>query len=138
MQQNGPILLFDGVCNLCCSSVQFVLSHNKKGNIRFASLQSDFAKNQLDLFDLPDDYLKSLVLLENDEVFVKSEAALRLARHLDGIWRINSVFLTVPRFIRDGVYDFIAKHRYNWFGKKDVCWIPKPEWNSRFLDSDGQ
>ena len=133
MNDNDPILLFDGVCNLCSSSVQFVLKHNKKGNVRFASLQSDFAKQQLEAFDLPSDYLQSLVLLENGNVFVKSDAALMLSKHLNGIWRIGSIFLIVPHFARNAVYDFIAKYRYNWFGKSETCWIPKPEWKARFL-----
>ena len=134
MYESEPILFFDGVCNLCSNSVQFVLKHNRQGNIRFASLQSHFAKQKLESFDLPKDYLQSLVLIESGEVYVKSDAALRLSTHLNGIWSIGSAFLIVPRFIRDGVYDFVAKHRYNWFGKAETCWIPKPEWKERFVD----
>ncbi|MBI1288154.1 MAG: DUF393 domain-containing protein [Flavobacteriales bacterium] len=134
MDQNGPILLFDGVCNLCSGSVQFMLKRNSKANIRFASLQSEFAKEALRNSDLPSNYLDSLVLLENGRTHVKSDAALRLSKHMDGIWKIGSVFLIVPRFIRNAIYDLIAKYRYRWFGKKDVCWLPKPEWKDRFLD----
>lgn len=134
MKENGPILLFDGVCNLCSSSVQFVLKRNKKGNIRFASLQSEFGQKALKDSQLPIDYINSLVLLENGKTYVKSDAALRLSKHLNGFWKVGSVFLVVPRFIRNAVYDLIAKYRYNWFGKMDVCWIPKPEWKDRFLD----
>lgn len=134
MDQNGPILLFDGVCNLCSGSVQFMLKRNSKANIRFASLQSEFAKEVLRNSDLPSNYLHSLVLLENGKTYVKSDAALRLSKHMDGIWKIGSVFLIIPRFVRNAVYDLIAKYRYRWFGKKDVCWLPKPEWKDRFLD----
>lgn len=134
MKENGPILLFDGVCNLCSSSVQFVLKRNKKGNIRFASLQSEFGQKALKDSQLPSGYINSLVLLEAGKTYVKSDAALRLSKHLNGFWKVGSVFLIVPRFIRNAVYDLIAKYRYNWFGKVDVCWIPKPEWKGRFLD----
>ena len=134
MEPQGPILLFDGVCNLCSSSVQFVLERNSKDNIRFASLQSEFGVNALKDSNLPADYTDSLVLLENGKTYVKSDAALRLNRHMDGLWRLGAVFLIVPSFIRNWVYDIVAKYRYRWFGKKDVCWIPEKKWESRFLD----
>lgn len=134
MEANGPILLFDGVCNLCSGSVQFVLKRNKKENIRFASLQSEFGKKTLQDSQLPVDYTSSLVLLENGKTYVKSDAALRLSKHMSGIWKGGSVFLVVPKFIRNAVYDLIAKYRYRWFGKLDVCWLPEPRWRERFLD----
>jgi len=134
MQADGTILLFDGVCNLCSSSVQFVLKRNRNENVRFASLQSTFAQHELLRSDLPKDYLNSLVLLENGKTYVKSDAALRLTKHLSGLWKVGSVFLIIPRFIRDGVYDLVAKNRYRWFGKKDVCWIPEKRWQNRFLN----
>jgi predicted DCC family thiol-disulfide oxidoreductase YuxK len=84
--------------------------------------------------ELPANYTSSLVLLENGKTYVKSDAALRLTKHLNGLWKFATVFLIVPRFIRDAVYDVVAKYRYGWFGKKDVCWIPDPKWKSRFLD----
>lgn len=131
---NVPILLFDGVCNLCSSSVQFVIRHNGKENVQFASLQSEVGKQLLKNADLPADYIGSLVLVENDEFFVKSDAALKLTKHLNGLWKLGGIFLMVPKFIRNPVYDWIARNRYKWFGKKEVCWIPKSEWNARFLD----
>ena len=134
MEPQGPILLFDGVCNLCSSSVQFVLERNSRDNIRFASLQSEFGVNALKDSNLPADYTDSLVLLENGKTYVKSDAALRLNRHMDGLWRLGAVFLIVPSFIRNWVYDIVAKYRYRWFGKKDVCWIPEKKWEGRFLD----
>lgn len=130
---NGPVLLFDGVCNLCSSSVQFVLKRNDKENVQFASLQSDFAANALKQSELPVDYLNSLVLLEQGKTYVKSDAALQLAKHLNGLWKLGSIFLIVPKFIRNPVYDWVAKNRYRWYGKKDACWIPEPKWKSRFL-----
>lgn len=133
MPTKQPVLLFDGVCNLCCSSVQFVLARNKKENIQFASLQSEFGQKALQEAQLPIDYTSSLVLLEDGKIFVKSEAALRLSKHLNGLWKLCSVFLLVPSFIRNAVYDLIARHRYRWFGKQEVCWLPDPKWKGRFL-----
>ena len=132
--EEGPILLFDGVCNLCSASVQFVLKRNKKENVRFASLQSDFAVKALKDSKLPTDYLNSLVLLENGRTYVKSDAALKLAKHLDGAWKLGGAFSIVPKLIRDAVYDWVAKNRYKWSGKKDVCWIPEPRWKARFIE----
>jgi len=130
---DGPILLFDGVCNLCSGSVQFVLKRNKKGNVRFASLQSEFGVNALKSSKLPSDYLNSLVLLENGKTYVKSDAALRLAKHLNGLWKLTSIFLIIPKFVRNPVYNWIASNRYKWFGKKETCWIPEAKWKGRFL-----
>ena len=134
MDKQAPILFFDGVCNLCSSSVQFVLKRNSKGNIRFASLQSEFAKKRLASFNLPQDYLDSLVLLENGQLFIQSDAALRLCKHLNGLWPLFTIFLLVPRPLRDATYQAIAKRRYKWFGRSDSCWIPDNRWNDRFLD----
>lgn len=133
MNSSGPVLLFDGVCNLCSSSVQFVLERDEKENIQFASLQSEFGKNSLSKSQLPPDYTSSLVLLENGRAYIKSDAALRLSKHLNGLWKLGSVLLIVPKFIRDPVYNWIAKNRYKWFGKKEACWIPEPKWKARFL-----
>jgi predicted DCC family thiol-disulfide oxidoreductase YuxK len=133
MEAAQPVLLFDGVCNLCCSSVQFVLKRNSQENIRFASLQSAFGQRALQNANLPNDYADSLVLLEEGKIFVKSDAALRLSKHLDGIWKFAQVFRFVPAFVRNSVYDLVARHRYRWFGKQKVCWLPDPKWKSRFL-----
>ena len=129
-----PIILFDGVCNLCNSSVQFIIKRDKKEQFLFASLQSDYAKEHL-----PDELsdskaLQSIVLKEKDEIKTKSTAALTIARHLSGVWPILYAFMIIPKFLRDWVYDIIAKNRYKWFGKKDQCMIPSPELKSRFID----
>ncbi len=121
MAVEGPVLLFDGYCNLCSRCVQFVLKRNSKGNVRFASLQSELGMETLRNSGLPTDYTSSLVLLENDAIHVRSDAALRLSGHLDGLWRSGSALLIVPKFIRDPVYDLIARNRYRWFGKKETC-----------------
>lgn len=133
MGADQPVLLFDGYCNLCSNSVQFVLKRNGKENVQFASLQSDLGAKTLRNSELPSDYTSSLVLLENGLIYVKSDAALRLAKHLNGLWKLGSIFLIVPKIIRNPIYNLVAKNRYKWFGKKETCWIPEEKWKSRFI-----
>ncbi len=129
-----PVILFDGVCNLCSSVVQFIIKHDPKQMFRFASLQSSVAKRLLEEYHLPSNEMNTFVLIEKDKAYTHSTGALRISRHLKGGWPLAYSFIIVPRFIRDAVYKFISKKRYNWFGKKKSCWIPKPEWESLFLD----
>jgi len=133
MEDNKSLLLFDGVCNLCNSSVQFILLRDKKDRFRFASLQSDYGQNLLREHNLPTESFNSLVLVENDKVYKKSTAALRIARKLKGLWPLLFAFIIIPPFIRNFVYDIIAKNRYRWFGKKEECMLPRPEWKQKFL-----
>ena len=128
-----PIVLFDGVCNLCSGSVQFILKRDKNNLFQFASLQSKPGQEYLKKFNLPADTFNSFVLVEGDNIYTRSTAALRIARNLKG-WKWLYGFRIVPKFIRDAVYNLIAKNRYRWFGKKDECWIPTPELKSRFLE----
>jgi len=128
-----PIILFDGVCNLCSGSVQFVLKRDKKKLFQFASLQSKSGQDLLNKFNLPSNTFNSFVLIEGDEVYTRSTAALGVAKHLKG-WKWLFAFRFVPKFIRDGIYNLIAKNRYKWFGKKEECWVPNPELKARFLD----
>jgi predicted DCC family thiol-disulfide oxidoreductase YuxK len=130
----GPILLFDGVCNLCNGTVQFVIERDPKATVKFASLQSAFAAQQFQSLGIANDYLDSIVLLEEGKVFVKSTAAIRLSRHLSGLWPVLRLLLIIPRPIRDLVYDWVARNRYRWFGKQETCWIPTPELRARFVD----
>lgn len=129
------LVLFDGVCNLCNSSVQLIIKRDKKDIFRFASLQSDLGKSLTNNTEpQTESSLKSIVLIESDgRRYTKSTAALRIARHLSG-YSWLSVFLILPKFIRDFFYDVIARNRYRWFGKKDECMIPTPELQSKFLD----
>jgi predicted DCC family thiol-disulfide oxidoreductase YuxK len=129
-----PVILFDGVCNLCSNVVQFIIKHDPKRVFRFASLQSSMAKELLKEYHLPPDELNTFVLIENGKAYTHSTGALRIAKHLKGAWPLAYGFIIVPRFIRDAVYNFISKKRYNWFGKKEDCWIPKQEWTSLFLE----
>lgn len=127
------LVLFDGVCNLCQGSVQFILLRDPKGRFRFASLQSEEGRRRLTEHGLPPESLSSLVLIENGKAYRRSTAALRIARHLSGAWPLAAVFLIVPRPLRDLAYDFVARNRYRWFGKTESCMLPRPEWRERFL-----
>ncbi len=129
-EPDRPVILFDGVCNLCTGSVRFVIERDARKRFRFASLQSPVAER---LLGRRED-LESVILLQNGKIYRKSGAALRIARRLDGLWPALAVFLVVPRFLRDAVYDWIGRRRYRMFGKRDVCWTPQPELAERFLD----
>lgn len=130
----GPILLFDGVCNLCNGFVQFVVPRDPAGRVRFASLQSDEGRHIMELAGVDPDQRESVVLVEAGEVYTKSDAVLRLARHLDGPWSLAPLATVVPRFVRDRVYDTVATNRYDWFGKKDQCMLPSGDIASRFIE----
>ncbi len=131
---DDAVILFDGVCNLCSGFVQFVLPRDAEGKYRFASLQSDVGQRLLAEHDLPSDELESVVLIEDGESYVKSSAIIQIAAGLGGVYRLLSPFRYVPRSVRDRIYDFVADHRYRWFGKKDRCMIPSGDVQSRFLE----
>ena len=133
LSNHTRIIFFDGVCNLCQRSVQFILTHDKKSIFSFASLQSRFAHEVLKKKNIDPSALNSFILLENDLLYTRSTAALRVAKKLSGAWPLLHLFILVPPFIRNGVYDWIAKHRYRWFGKQEGCWLPRDEWRQRFL-----
>jgi len=129
-ENERPVILFDGVCNLCTGSVRFVIERDSRKQFRFASLQSPVAER---LLGRRED-LESVILLQNGKTYRKSGAALRIARRLDGLWPLLAVLLVIPGFLRDAVYDWIGRRRYRMFGKRDVCWSPQPELADRFLD----
>ncbi|MHB9285475.1 thiol-disulfide oxidoreductase DCC family protein [Halobacteriales archaeon Cl-PHB] len=131
-----PILLFDGVCNLCTWSVRFVVERDPNGIFRFAPLQSDVASELLANHDQAPEDLDSVVLLADGEVYTKSDAAIRVATRLGGVYRLLGPFRYVPRVLRDAVYDLVAASRYRIFGKRDSCLVPTDDLASRFL-SDG-
>lgn len=133
-----PLILFDGVCNLCQRSVQLVIRNDRAGRFRFASLQSAAAAEILREHDYEHDELSSVLLVSGDHIYRKSRAALRIARRMDRLWPIfYYLFFWVPPFLADPLYDFIGNRRYRWFGKKESCWIPDEDLSSRFLD-DGR
>ncbi len=132
MEEKHGVILFDGVCNLCDGFVQRIIVADQKDFFRFASLQSETGQNLLSAYpDLQN--LKSIVYLENGKVFTKSSAALKISSHLGGKWKILKIGYLLPKFLRNGVYDLIAKYRYNWFGKKEQCMVPTPELKAKFL-----
>lgn len=128
-----PIVLFDGVCNLCSGSVQFILRRDPAGAFRFASLQSDLGQRLLTERGLDPKALDSVVVVDGDRFYRESDAALRIARDLKGAWKALTVFRVIPRPIRDWAYRLIARNRYSWFGKAETCWLPTPELRGRFL-----
>ena len=133
--KHHPLILYDGVCNLCESAMHCIIRHDAKAWFRFASLQSDTGQRVLAGFQYANQYLGSVLLVDNGRLYCKSRAALRIAKQLDGAWRaLYYLFFWVPPFIADRVYDFIGDRRYGWFGKKEECWIPDQDLRQRFFD----
>jgi predicted DCC family thiol-disulfide oxidoreductase YuxK len=133
MNKEHGIILFDGVCNLCNGTVQFILKRDRKGYFQFASLQSDAGQELLKKYNLPTEAFNSFVLIENNKAYLQSTGALRVARRLNAAWPLLYGFIIVPAFIRNFFYNLISKNRYRWFGKKEECMLPLPEWKGRFL-----
>jgi predicted DCC family thiol-disulfide oxidoreductase YuxK len=132
----GSIVLFDGVCNLCNASVQFIAARDPRQRFRFASLQSEVGRGLLAEHGVavPEGDPDSVILLEGGRVYERSTAALRIARRLSSPVRVLWLGIVLPRVFRDLVYRFVARHRYRWFGKSDTCAMPTPSMRARFLD----
>ncbi|MEZ4840042.1 MAG: DCC1-like thiol-disulfide oxidoreductase family protein [Flavobacteriaceae bacterium] len=130
---DSNIILFDGVCNLCNSSVQFIIKRNKKQHFYYASLQSDVAKEILLQHLEKKITLDTIVFVEKGNIYTKSTAALRISKYLDGLWKFAYVLIIIPRPIRDIFYDFVAKKRYVWFGKRESCMMPTDDQKKMFL-----
>ena len=129
-----PIILFDGVCNFCNAGVNFIISQDKKNIFQFAALQLKTGQQVAEQYHLPKKDFDSFILIENGRIYNRSTAGLKVYNELPWYWKWTQVFRIVPKFIRDAVYDFIARNRYKWFGKKEECMIPTPEVRNRFLD----
>jgi predicted DCC family thiol-disulfide oxidoreductase YuxK len=132
MKEQGAVILFDGVCNLCNGFVQFVIKRDNVAYFSFAALQSDYAQQKLDA-DLVDKNLSSVILMENGIVYTQSTAALRILKQMSGLYPLLYAFIIVPSFIRDAVYKWVARNRYKWFGKTEYCMVPTPELKARFI-----
>lgn len=130
---NQPIILFDGVCNFCNSAVNFTIKRNSKSNILFAALQSDAGRQLLDQYKLPLDDMQSFIFIEDGAAYKQSTAALKVCKHLRRLWPLCYGLIIVPKFIRDGIYNWIARNRYKWFGQRQECMIPSPQVKARFL-----
>ncbi len=133
MNPESPIILFDGVCNLCAASVRFVIARDRAARFRFASLQSIAGSELARAHDVAPGALNSVILIQDGQAYQRSSAALRIARQLDGFWPLLYVFIAVPAPLRNLVYDFIGARRYRWFGRKQSCWVPDADLNRRFL-----
>lgn len=132
-QAGHAIILFDGVCNFCNSSVNFIMKRDARGYFRFAPLQSPRGQELQERFGLETDRLETFVLVEGERAHLRSAAALRIARRLGGLYPLLYAFIIVPPFIRDFVYGWFARNRYRWFGKRDECMVPTPDMRDRFL-----
>lgn len=128
-----PVVLFDGVCNFCEGSVRFIIDRDPKGRFRFASLQSEAGKQFAEEHGGDTSQLNTMMLIQDGTLYKRSSAALRIARGLRFPWPLAWAFIIVPPFIRNAVYNIIARNRYKWFGQKDACMIPTPEIRERFL-----
>lgn len=129
-----PVLLFDGHCNLCNGSVQWILRHERRPRLQFASLQSDRGRELLRLTGLDRADIDSLVLVEGQRGWTHSAAVLRTARYLGGAWPVLAqIGYLVPPRLRNWLYRHLAARRYRWFGRQETCWLPRPEWQHRFL-----
>lgn len=133
-RNDSPVLLFDGVCNLCNGFVRFIIKRDVKEKFRFASLQSDAGKALLETFNLSQEKMESLVLVYENECFQKSTAVLKICKEFGGPWRIFYGFIILPKSIRDFFYSLVAKTRYKVFGKLNTCMLPTPDIKKRFLE----
>ncbi len=131
--QPHPIVLFDGVCNFCNASVNFIIRHDKQKRLRFATLQSEAGERIRKEFGIADQKPDSFLLLHKGHLYKYTEAALKVFNMLPWYWKWTQVIWLIPQFVRDPIYRLIAKNRYKWFGKKEECMIPSPEVKERFL-----
>jgi len=132
--ENKKIVLFDGVCNLCNKSVQFIIKRDRRDQFRFAALQSEIGEQFIKERGIDRTKTDSIILFEpRVAYYTRSSAALKIGRSFGGVWSLLAVLEWIPRPIRDFFYNVIAKHRYRWFGKMDHCMVPTPELQSKFL-----
>lgn len=133
MSGKKSIILFDGVCNLCNTSIDFILKRDSKDRFLVGALQEPPGKILLEKYQVPSNYFDSLVLIEEGKVYFRSTAALRIARKLDGIWFVFYPLIFLPVPIRDWIYNWIGKNRYRWFGKRSTCRVPSEKEKRKFL-----
>ena len=131
--QNTQIILFDGVCNFCNSSINFIIDHDPEKHFKFAPLQSEIGQGILTKFNKNTEDFDSVILLKDNQLYQKSEAAIEIAKHLSGVWKYLAAFGVLPNFFLNFFYDMIAKNRYRIFGKAETCRMPTIELRERFL-----
>jgi len=132
MLKHSHLILYDGVCKLCHASVNFILHRDSNALFKFQALQ-DFKNFSLLGSQIQNPIPDSIIYIQEGKIYSKSTAALRICKNLDGLWPILYVFIILPKPLRDYVYDFIAKYRYTWFGKHDICLIPDENFIDRFI-----
>lgn len=132
--ESAPLILFDGVCNLCAWSVRFIIARDPRARFRFAPLQSPLGQRLSTEYGFNAAALETVVLIEDGRVYTESDAALRIARALTWPWPMAALCRGVPRPVRDGLYGFVCRNRYRWFGKTEVCMVPSPALKARFRD----
>jgi predicted DCC family thiol-disulfide oxidoreductase YuxK len=130
----SAIILFDGVCNLCNGAVHFLIRRDPKGKFRFASLQSEVGLALLKQVHITSEQLNTIVVIEGDRCYTRSAAALRIAKRLPGLWPVLYIGIVIPTPLRNKLYDWVARNRYQWFGRKEQCMLPTPAIKSRFLE----
>jgi predicted DCC family thiol-disulfide oxidoreductase YuxK len=128
------VVLFDGVCNFCNYWVNFAIKRDHKKKLRFTPLQGETAKRLLPQYNLNPTSLSSVIFIDNGKAWTQSSAAIRICKHLDGGYKLFYGLIIIPKFIRDFLYNIIARNRYKWFGKKESCMVPTQELRERFLD----
>ena len=131
--QYNKVIVFDGICNFCNAFVDFVIRHDPQRKFKFGTLQSEPAQKILRKLGLHTEEFETFLLIEDDRIFTKSTAALKIAKHLGGFWSVFTVFFIVPRPIRDGAYDVIARRRLRWMGRRDACRVPSSSEQDRFV-----
>jgi predicted DCC family thiol-disulfide oxidoreductase YuxK len=135
LPKDKKIILFDGVCNLCDAAMQFIINHDKKDTFRFVSLQSDLGKKIITHLGIDSTKIDSIVLYEPGQAYYyKSQAALKIANELGGIYALFHIAAILPKSILNLIYDYIAKNRYKWYGRKESCMVPSPEVSAKFLE----
>lgn len=131
--KNHPILLFDGVCNLCNGFVQFLIKRDSKGLFHYTALQSNAGQQLQKMHGINPENIDTVILIHQDKVYTHSDVALYIAKQLGSWWSIFSIFSIIPKSTRDQIYNWIARNRYRWFGKQESCMLPRAEWKNRFL-----
>lgn len=131
--KQNDVVLFDGVCNLCNDAITFIIKRDKKNHYRFAALESDIGAMYLKKHHINPQEMDSIILIRGERAYTKAGAALRIAQKMSGLWPLLYAFIIIPKFISNAVYDYIARNRYQWFGKKESCMIPTPQLRDKFL-----
>ena len=133
INKDKAIVLFDGICNFCSSSVLFIIKRDPKGYFLFSALQTESGALIMKKYNIHSDKMDSIILIQNNKVFYRSDAALKIARKLKGGWKLFYAAIVIPPLIRNFFYDLVARNRYRWFGKRDLCFIPDQNVKGRFI-----